>query len=167
MQNEMNNEEYLIQALLAELKNDDCEIHNYDELLAEEEPEAEKVNDDQNDDVKDLLVCQPETGYDWDNLTDVEEEENSVEATCVLPSFIETVSIDERAAELKSLFENEFPIGKSFLDKADARFQIQKFSRANNIPFETIRSDATYIKMVCKHFGCYRTGRKDKEGNIT
>ncbi|KAI8077667.1 hypothetical protein BDF21DRAFT_400101 [Thamnidium elegans] len=114
----MNDNEYLIQAFLAEFKEDDCEIQNYDELIIEEDSKA--------DDTRDLIARHPETSYDWDNLNDVEEEENSVEANRVLSSFIETVSYDERTEELETLFEKEFPVGKSFLEKADARFQIQK-----------------------------------------
>ncbi|GAA5816146.1 hypothetical protein MFLAVUS_009672 [Mucor flavus] len=70
------------QALLAELKEEDVEIHNYDALMIEEKPE---VHDNQDDAVKDLEERQSETSYDWDNITDVEEEENYVEATRVLP----------------------------------------------------------------------------------
>ncbi|GAA5805096.1 hypothetical protein HPULCUR_010609 [Helicostylum pulchrum] len=136
MLNEMNDTEYLVQALLAELKEEDFE------------------------------QCQSETSYDWDNLPDVEEKENYVEANHVLPSYIETVSRDERIKELTALFEKEFSVGKLFSDKADARTYIQKISRANNIPFETVRSDAKYVKMGCKHFGSYRVGKKVEEGNV-
>lgn len=163
MSNEMNDTEFLVQALLAELKEEDVEIHNYDELMIEEERE---VTDVQDDDVKDLEEGQSETSYDWDNLTDVEEEENYVEATRVLPSYIDSVSRDERVKELTALFEKEFPVGKVFSDKADARSYIQKISRVNNIPFETVRSDAKYVKMGCEHFGSYRVGKKVEEGNV-
>ncbi|GAA5796305.1 hypothetical protein HPULCUR_001675 [Helicostylum pulchrum] len=91
----MNDDEYLIQALLAEFKDDDSEIQNYDELVIQEDSKAEDVNDDQEDDV----VGHPETSYDWDNLSD------------------------------------DFPVSKFFSNKA------------NNIPFETIRSGAKYVKM--------------------
>ncbi|GAA5796821.1 hypothetical protein HPULCUR_002199 [Helicostylum pulchrum] len=137
----MSNKMNLIQAVLAEFKDDDCEIQNCDELVTE----AENVNDDQ----------------------DADAEESSVEATRGLPSFIETVSCYERIEALAALFEKEFPVGKSFLDKEDARFQIQKISRANNILFETIRSNEKYVKKRYKYFGSYRTGRKDGEGNVT
>lgn len=160
MLNEMNGNRYLVQALLAEFKEENCEIHNYNELMSEGEP---KVIEGQDDDAEERPS---ESSYDWDNLTDAEDEENCVEATRVLRSYIETVSGDERFKELTTLFEKEFPVSKLFSDKTDPRSRIQEISRVNNIPFETIRSDGKYVKMGCKHFGSYRTGKQTEEGNV-
>ncbi|GAA5816238.1 hypothetical protein MFLAVUS_009764 [Mucor flavus] len=140
MSNEMNDTEYLVQALLAQFKEENVEIHNYDALMIEEKPE---VHDNQDDAVKDLEERLSETSYDWDNITDVEEEENYVEATRVLPLYFETVSRDERVKELIALFEKEFPVSKLFSDKADARSYIRKIRY--------------------KHFGSYRVGKKAEE----
>ena len=100
--------------------------------------------------------------YDWECLSEPEEEDVSVEATRHVSSFAETVSINERVIELKAAFEAEFPVGKTFVDKDTARLEIQSFSKANNIPFETCKSDKSYIKMICKHFGKYRAAKKGK-----
>ncbi|KAG2206102.1 hypothetical protein INT47_003751 [Mucor saturninus] len=63
----------------------------------------------------------------------------------------------------KAAFEAEFPEGKTFADKDTARLEIQSFSKANNIPFETCKSDKSYIKMICKHFGKYRAAKKGED----
>ncbi|KAG2190702.1 hypothetical protein INT47_011360 [Mucor saturninus] len=101
--------------------------------------------------------------YDWECLSEPEEEDTSIEATRHVSSFAETVSINERVIELKAAFEAEFPVGKTFVEKDTARLEIQSFSKENNIPFETFKSDKPYIKMICKHFGKYRAAKKGEE----
>ncbi|KAG2214023.1 hypothetical protein INT47_001294 [Mucor saturninus] len=101
--------------------------------------------------------------YDWECLSEPEMEDISVKATRHVPSFAETVSVNERVANAKAIFEAEFPVGKAFADKEIARLEIQYFSKANNIPFETFKCDKSYIKMVCKHFGKYRTAKKGED----
>ncbi|KAG2194330.1 hypothetical protein INT47_000257, partial [Mucor saturninus] len=101
--------------------------------------------------------------YDWECLSEPEEEDISVDATRHVSSFAETVSINKRVIELKAAFKAELPVGKTFVDKDTARRQIQSFSKANNIPFETFKSDKSYIKMICKPFGKYRAAKKGKD----
>ncbi|KAG2200091.1 hypothetical protein INT47_007736 [Mucor saturninus] len=71
--------------------------------------------------------------YDWECLIEPEMEDISVKATRHVPSFTETVSVNERFAKVKAIFEAEFSVGKAFADKETARLEIQSFSKANNI----------------------------------
>ncbi|KAG2201556.1 hypothetical protein INT47_007433, partial [Mucor saturninus] len=101
--------------------------------------------------------------YDWEYLSEPEEEDISVGATRHVSSFAETVSTNERVIELKAALEAEFPVGKTFADKDIARLEMQSFSKANNIPFETFKSDKSYIKMIFKHFDKYRAAKKGED----
>ncbi|KAG2203128.1 hypothetical protein INT47_004935, partial [Mucor saturninus] len=101
--------------------------------------------------------------YDWECLSEPQEEDISVETTRQVSSFAETVSIIERVMELKAAFEAEFPVGKAFVDKDIARLEIQSFIKTNKIPFETCKSNTSYIKMICKHFGKYRAAKKGED----
>lgn len=56
--------------------------------------------------------------FDWEDFTDVEEVEISVETTRELPAYSETIDV-EKIASLKESFESNFPIDKTFTDKLD------------------------------------------------
>ncbi|KAI7875842.1 uncharacterized protein EV154DRAFT_569393 [Mucor mucedo] len=90
----------------------------------------------------------------------LEKENIRVKATRDVPSFAEAVQQNVRVIEVKAAFKAEFLVGKTFLDKEAARLQIQSFRTTKNIPFEFLKSDESYIKLICKHFRNYRSARK-------
>ena len=97
-------------------------------------------------------------------MSDAEEEEEvSVYATRDVPSYSETSHDDQTSQFVKADFLEKFPVGKEFVDKDSARVAIQALGAKHNIPFGAAKSDALYIKLVCKHYGDYRSGKK--EGN--
>ncbi|KAI7871390.1 uncharacterized protein EV154DRAFT_570636 [Mucor mucedo] len=66
---------------------------------------------------------------------------------------------------MKEAFEKEFSKKKTFGHKNSARAEIQEFCKAQNIQFQTLRSAKVYVKLVCKHFGDYRSTRGVENGN--
>ena len=104
--------------------------------------------------------------FDYEKLSDMEEEnEDEVEYiyNSAMLSFTETAqSDDDNSARIKQESESEFPVGKKFDCKEEAKVAIHSFSAELNIPFEFYESDKVYTKMVCKHYGGYRSSRKGK-----
>ncbi|KAG2199368.1 hypothetical protein INT47_001550 [Mucor saturninus] len=150
-QQSLSESQLLINSLLSVINPAEEPKHSFEETFDRQNAEQTNTEETTTDE------------YDWECLNEPEEEDISVEATRYVSSFAETVSINERVIELKAAFEVEFPLGKTFVDKDTARLEIQSFSKANKIPFETCKSDKTYIKMICKHFGKYRAAKKGED----
>ncbi|KAG2193955.1 hypothetical protein INT47_003525 [Mucor saturninus] len=160
MTEEMLNEtELLIQALLSEYNDEENINDGFEETFANVSKEERDAP------VKTGLTDE----FDWNTVSNVEEEEveadeeGTYETDFPVPSFEDTVGSSEAVVSMKEAFEKEFPAKKTFADKNSARAEIQKFCKAQNIPFETLRSDKVYIKLVCKHFGDYRSTRGVKK----
>ena len=99
-------------------------------------------------------------------MSDAEEDEDvSTHATRDVPSYLETSRDDKTSEVVKADFLEKIPISKEFVDKDSARIAIQRLGNQHNIPFGTAKSDGIYIKLICKHYGDYRSGKK--EGNKT
>lgn len=127
--------------------------------------EENKATNDDYEGIVDETVIDSQEVFDWDNLSDAEEEEDiSTISTIDVPSYSETAQHDEKAEMAKATFLKELPVGKEFVDKDSARVFIQRIGEECNTPFETDKSDREYIKLVCKHYGNYRSARKN-EGN--
>ncbi|KAG2199328.1 hypothetical protein INT47_012962 [Mucor saturninus] len=164
MTEEMLNEtELLIQALLSEYNDKENINDGLEETFA-------NVSKEEREDapVKTGLTDE----FDWNTVSNVEEEEveddeeGSYGTDFPVPSFEDTVGSSEAVVGMKEAFEKEFPTKKTFADKNSARAEMQEFCKAQNIPFETLRSDKVYIKLVCKNFGDYSSTRGvEKDGN--
>ncbi|KAI7888884.1 uncharacterized protein EV154DRAFT_516248 [Mucor mucedo] len=144
MTEEMLNEtELLIQALLSEYNDEENINDGFEEM-------STNVSKEEREDapVKTGLMDE----FDWSTVSNVEEEkvdagqEGSYDTDSPVPSFVKTIGSSVAVVGLKEDFEKEFPKKKTFADKNSARAQIQE-------------SDKVYIKLVCKHFGDYRSTR--------
>ncbi|KAG2197294.1 hypothetical protein INT47_011000 [Mucor saturninus] len=147
--------ELLIQEILSESTND-VEINDgFDQTLGNVTVEQE---------LPDKNISLDE--FDWDSVSNaedvVEDDVKSCQNDFPVTSFEETVGSSEAVASMKKAFENEFLWNKRFADKNSAKVEIQDFCKSKNIPFETLRSDKVYLKLVCKHFGRYRNTRGEK-----
>lgn len=149
------------------IENDDEESRFLVEYLlstVEEDKATMNSNEGTVDEVETKSVTDSQV-FDWSNLSDAEEEEDiSVIATSDVPTYSETVQDDTIAQSVKATFLNELPLGKTFADKDSARVYVQQVSEKCNTPFGTDKSDHKYIKLVCRHYGNYRSARKN-EGN--
>ncbi|KAG1048803.1 hypothetical protein G6F43_008831 [Rhizopus delemar] len=115
--------EKLIQALLSKIREDENTEDHIDQ--SETDFGSEKVRNDTNEEAQ---LEEEKSDYGWHNLSDVEVDSTDVSATTRVPSFVETLSSDERRAELKAAFQSEFPVNRNFRHKEDAKRQIEMFS---------------------------------------
>lgn len=143
----------LIQGLLSSINADDMMNVGFNEAKkTTQDIEIKHVETKASSDIGSV-------GFDWEFLSDAEDDDVvCLRATEEVPSFSQTVDIDEVSRNVKSIFLEKIPVGKKFVDKHTARVSVQEISNDCNIPFVTEKSDKEYIKMVCKHYGDYRSG---------
>lgn len=155
----------LIDALLSNMKfNDEIETElddDFDTTEKKDTQEQPESSTKETSEEKNKSESDSEEDVDWDNLSEPELEDVTTKATEQMPSFQELIA-EDLEIEFIAIFEKQFPIGRKFIDKEDARKVIQDFSRAKNVPFETSHSNASTLKMVCKHFGKYRAAKGGK-----
>ncbi|KAG2198381.1 hypothetical protein INT47_009786 [Mucor saturninus] len=133
---DINDKDLLIQAVFSDFSND-VEINDGFEQTLNENVKLENPG-------KNALLNE----FDWDSISvaenAAEDHEENYLTDFPVPSFEETVGSSEAVS---------------------AKYEIQEFCKSQNMPFETLRSDKVYLKLVCKHFGEYRNTRGEEKGS--
>ncbi|KAG2200570.1 hypothetical protein INT47_012356 [Mucor saturninus] len=155
---DINDKDLLIQPLLSEFSNDVKINDGFEQTLENENVKHENPG-------KNALLNE----FDWDSISVVEnaaeDHEENYLTDFPIPSFEETVGSSEAVVSIKEPFGKEFPGSKKFADKQPAKYEIQEFCKSQNKPFETLRNDKVYLKLVCKLFGEYRNTRGEEISN--